>query len=62
MRFGAARDLAAADIDLGAIMHAGGWKFPDMVMRYIEHMDVAKSGVARLHSTIRPNGDKFHSF
>jgi integrase len=49
MRVGAAQDMAAAGIDLGAIMHAGGWKSPDMVMRYIEHMDVQKSGMARLH-------------
>ncbi len=50
LRVGAAQDMAAAGIDLGAIMHAGGWKSPDMVMRYIEHMDVQKSGMARLHS------------
>lgn len=50
MRVGAAQDMAAAGIDLGAIMHAGGWKSPDMVMRYIEHMDVSKSGMARLYS------------
>ncbi len=49
MRLGAAQDMAAAGIDLGAIMHAGGWKSPDMVMRYIEHMDVGKSGMARLY-------------
>ena len=49
MRVGAAQDMAAAGIDLGAIMHAGGWKSPDMVMRYIEHMDVQKSGMARLY-------------
>jgi hypothetical protein len=40
MRVGAAQDMAAAGIDLGAIMHAGGWKTPEIVMRYIEHMDV----------------------
>jgi integrase/recombinase XerD len=50
MRVGAAQDMAAAGIDLGAIMHAGGWKSADMVMRYIEHMDVQKSGMARLHA------------
>lgn len=50
MRVGAAQDMAAAGIDLGAIMHAGGWKSPDMVMRYIEHMEVGKSGMARLYS------------
>ena len=50
MRVGAAQDMAAAGIDLGAIMHAGGWKSPDMVMRYIEHMEVGKSGMARLYN------------
>jgi len=50
MRVGAAQDMAAAGIDLGAIMHAGGWKSPDMVMRYIEHMEIGKSGMARLYS------------
>ena len=40
-----AADMAAAGIDLGAIMPAGGWKSPDAVMRYIEHMDVQKSGM-----------------
>jgi site-specific recombinase XerD len=49
LRVGAAQDMAAAGIDLGAIMHAGGWKTPAMVMRYIEHMDVRKSGMARLY-------------
>jgi integrase/recombinase XerD len=49
MRVGAAQDMAAAGIDLGAIMHAGGWKSPEMVMRYIEHMDIQKSGMARLY-------------
>ena len=53
MRVGAAQDMAAAGIDLGAIMHAGGWKSPEMVMRYIEHMDVQKSGMARLHDMNR---------
>jgi integrase/recombinase XerD len=55
MRVGAAQDMAAAGIDLGAIMHAGGWKSPDMVMRYIEHMDVQKSGMARLYGAARPS-------
>jgi site-specific recombinase XerD len=53
MRVGAAQDMAAAGIDLGAIMHAGGWKSPDMVMRYIEHMEVGKSGMARLYGAAR---------
>lgn len=51
MRVGAAQDMATAGIELVAIMHAGGWKSPEMVMRYIEHMDVRKSGMARLYDT-----------
>ncbi len=54
MRVGAAQDMAAAGIDLGAIMHAGGWKSPDMVMRYIEHMNIHKSGMARLYENNNP--------
>jgi integrase len=50
MRVGAAQDMAAAGIELGAIMHAGGWKSPDMVMRYIEHLDAQKSGMARMYN------------
>ena len=60
MRVGAAQDMAAAGIDLGAIMHAGGWKSPDMVMRYIEHMDVQKSGMARLYSTTARSENTSH--
>lgn len=55
MRVGAAQDMAAAGIDLGAIMHAGGWKSPDMVMRYVEHMEVGKSGMAKMYA---PPSDK----
>jgi site-specific recombinase XerD len=49
LRVGAAQDMAAAGIELVAIMHAGGWRSPEMVMRYVEHMDVRKSGMARLY-------------
>ena len=49
MRVGAAQNTAAAGIDLGAIMHAGGCKLPEIVTRYIKHMDVQKSGMARLY-------------
>jgi integrase len=62
MRVGAAQDIAAAGINLGAIMHAGGWKSPDMVMRYIEHMEVAKSGMARQYSASTRGSGVQHSF
>jgi site-specific recombinase XerD len=54
MRVGAAQDMAAAGIELVTIMHAGGWRSPEMVMRYIEHMDVRRSGMARLYDYIGP--------
>lgn len=47
MRVGAVQDMAAAGIKPVAIMHAGSGRSPEMVMRYIEHMDVRKSGMAR---------------
>jgi hypothetical protein len=43
---------AEADEIAEAIMHAGGWKSPDMVMRYIEHMDVQRPGTARMYSEL----------
>ncbi len=49
MRIGAAQDMAAAGIELALIMHAGGWKSPTIVMRYIEHSEAARSGMARMY-------------
>ena len=31
MRVDAARDMAAANVELVAVMHAGGWKSPELV-------------------------------
>ena len=47
-RVGAAQDMAAAGIDLIAIMQAGGWKSPAIVSRYIENLDVLRGGSYRL--------------
>ncbi|MDV7341634.1 tyrosine-type recombinase/integrase [Terasakiella sp. A23] len=47
-RVGAAQDMAAAGIDIGSIMQAGGWKSPEIVARYIENLDVLRSGSFRL--------------
>jgi integrase len=46
-RVGAAQDLAALDIDLGAITQAGGWKSTKMPLQYAEKIHVARSGMAR---------------
>ena len=37
MRVGAAQDMMAAGFDALAIMHAGGWKSANVVLRYVEH-------------------------
>jgi integrase len=46
-RVGATQDLAALDIDLAAIIQAGGWKSPRMPLHYAEKINVARSGMAR---------------
>jgi integrase len=46
-RVGATQDLAALDIDLAAITHAGGWKSTRMPLQYAEKINAARSGMAR---------------
>jgi site-specific recombinase XerD len=50
MRVGAALDMAENGIDLVPIMHAGGWKSPNMVVRYTQQISLRKSGMAQLHA------------
>jgi integrase len=50
MRVGMAKDLAAADYELPAIMQAGGWKSPEMVSRYIADEEAGRMAVARYHA------------
>jgi integrase len=50
MRVGAAIDMAENGIDLVPIMHAGGWKSPNMVVRYTQQISLRKSGMAQLHA------------
>ncbi len=57
MRVGAAQDMAAAGIELALIMHAGGWKSPTIVMRYIEHLEAARSGMARMYEMTQGGGN-----
>jgi integrase len=47
-RVGATQDLAALDIDLAAITHAGGWKSTRMPLQYAEKISAARSGMARV--------------
>ncbi len=47
-RVGATQDMAAAGIDLPAMMQAGGWKSPRMPARYAEHLLAGRSGMAAL--------------
>lgn len=53
MRVGAALDMAENGIDLVPIMHAGGWKSPNMVVRYTQQISLQKSGMAQLHAKQR---------
>jgi integrase/recombinase XerD len=55
MRVGAALDMAENGIDLVPIMHAGGWKSPNMVVRYTQQISLQKSGMAQLHAKWREN-------
>jgi integrase len=50
-RVGVAQDMAAAGIELPAIMQAGGWRSPEMVARYIERLAARRGGSARLAVT-----------
>jgi integrase len=47
-RVGAMQDLAALDIDLAAITHAGGWKSTRMPLKYAEKINAARSGMAKM--------------
>jgi hypothetical protein len=47
-RVGAAQDMVAADIDLLAVMQAGGWKTPTMPARYAERLLAERGAAARL--------------
>lgn len=47
-RVGTAQDMAAAGIELPAIMQAGGWKSPEMVARYTERLTAKRGAAAKL--------------
>ena len=47
-RVGAAQDLAGANMELSAMMQAGGWKSPSMPARYGEHLTVKRGAMAQL--------------
>ena len=41
MRVGAAQDLIVSGLGILPIMHAGGWKTPNVVGRYVENANLA---------------------
>jgi len=47
-RVGGAQDMAAAGVELPAVMQAGGWKSPTMPARYSERLQARKGGAAKL--------------
>lgn len=48
-RVGMAQDLAAAGIELPALMTAGRWKHPAMPARYIENITADRGAIAQYH-------------
>jgi hypothetical protein len=51
-RVGATQDLAALDINLAAITHAGGWKSMRMPLQYAEKINAVRSGMAGVAAVI----------
>ena len=48
VRIGVAQDMVSAGFSLPEIMLSGGWKSPEMVSRYSEHLQVRKGAAAKL--------------
>ena len=49
LRVGMAQDLVAADLDIAAVMQAGGWASPTMVSRYCAKLSARRGAVARFY-------------
>lgn len=49
LRVGMAQDLVAADLDIAAVMQAGGWASPTMVARYMAKTHASRGAVARYY-------------
>jgi hypothetical protein len=45
-----AQDLAAASIETGAIAQAGGWRSPNMVLRYTSGLEARRGAIARFYA------------
>ena len=48
VRIGVAQDMVAASFSLAEVMVAGGWRSPEMVSRYSEHLQVRNGAAAKL--------------
>lgn len=48
VRVGTAQDMVAAGFSLPEVMQAGGWKSPEMVARYSEHLQAHNGAAAKL--------------
>lgn len=47
-RVGVCQDMVASGFSLPEVMQAGGWKSPDMVARYSEHLQARNGAAAKL--------------
>ena len=43
-----AQDAVAADLSIAEVMPAGGWRSPQMVARYTEHLQARRGAMAKL--------------
>jgi integrase len=50
LRVGMAQDLTADNLELGAIMQAGGWTTPRMLARYTSKLTAKRGAIARYYS------------
>jgi integrase/recombinase XerD len=50
LRVGMAQDLTADNLEIGAVMQAGGWTTPRMLARYTSKLAAKRGAIARYYS------------
>jgi hypothetical protein len=50
LRVGMAQDLVAANLEMASVMHAGGWRSPEMLTRYARKLQAKRGAIARFYS------------
>jgi site-specific recombinase XerD len=50
LRVGMAQDLVASNLDMAAVMQAGGWRSPEMLSRYCRKISAQRGAISRYHA------------